>query len=105
MSSKTSSDIPRARQILKFGLDGELPLRKAIRNALHLMTRRSADFRAPKTRRGLNKIQKQKIRILRRKGLSQLDIAFRFNVHPGRISEVINGKLHKRRGYSRRATF
>jgi hypothetical protein len=105
MSRKTSSDIPRARELLNFGLNGELPLRTSIRRALHLMTRRSPDFKAPRQCRPLTKAQKTQIRALRRKGLSQLDIASRFHVHPGRISETVNGKLHKRRGHSRRATF
>lgn len=105
MSRKTSSDIPRARQILKFGLDGEMPLRTAIRSALYLMVRRSPDFRAPRECKDLDKKQRQKARMLRGKGLSMLTIANRFGTNPGRVSNAINGKLHKRRGNSRRATF
>ena len=105
MSRQTSSDIPRAREILKWGLNGELPLRTSIRRALHLMTRRSPDFKSPRKCKSLTPSQRREIRALRRKGLSQLEIAWRYNVHPGRISEAVNGKRHKRRGFSRRVTF
>jgi hypothetical protein len=105
MLRKTSSDIPRAREILELGLKKKLAYRTAIRNALHLMIRKSADFRAPKETKPLTKKQRQEARVLRRKGLSLFKIGNRYGVQAARISEAVNGKLHKRRGNSRRRTY
>jgi DNA-directed RNA polymerase specialized sigma24 family protein len=81
--------IPRAREML-------LQAHALISEALPLLNRVKADFRAPKESNTLTPIQREKVRMMRKKGMSQKKIAERFGVHPGRISEAIHeGDSHE----------
>ena len=77
------SNIPGARKRLLEAL-------RLIEEALPLLDREKSDFRAPRESKTLTPIQKERIRLMRKKGMSTKKIAARFDVHPGRISEAVN---------------
>jgi hypothetical protein len=86
-----SSDIPRARNILKWALDDKLDLvatRDAIRRALRLMTRKQAEFRAPDNVVPMTTATKQRARALRHKGWPIRRIAEKLHTNSGRVSEA-----------------
>lgn len=95
------SDIPAARELLRSVADGlwsgkttRQAASLAITRALVLMTRESPVRRAPVRKRYVTKTLAQSIRTYARlHPKAHLDeIAAHFDVNPGRVSEVLNGK-------------
>lgn len=87
------SDIARAREILRKGLDGdERFLRYAVRHALALMTRESPEFIADDKLPPLTREQvKEAIRLRQEERRSINDIARKLKTNIGRVSEAVNG--------------
>ena len=95
------SDIPRAREILQAALQhheqyNTAPgfLRRYIREALKLMTRKSPAFRVEHDAKPMTNYKRKRARDMRRKGLSLRAIAVALNTNIGRVSEAINGQPH-----------
>lgn len=89
------SNIPKARQLLAEVLDeGCLPLfsRLKIEDALSMMDRKKSKHRRAKRRDPFTAAEAQEVRHLHRiTDMSQADLAARFGVNQGRISEAIRG--------------
>ena len=88
------SNIPAARQQLK---EARLHIAKAqylIDEALALLDRRKAEFRAERSLPTMTEFQKAKARKLRAKGMSLYEIAKVLKTNHGRVSEAVSGKAH-----------
>jgi hypothetical protein len=91
------SDIPRAREIIELAarmMDPDDPARAMLQVALPMLTRESPVRRASIQKRRLTaRLTKQICDYARQNPAAHLsDIAVHFNVNPGRVSEVLNGK-------------
>lgn len=87
------SDIPEARRILEEALKGTNPQwRVAVKKALMLMTRESADFRVPPGYPKLTPKEAVKARRMRSEGMGVNNIAAQLGTNVGRVSEAIHHK-------------
>lgn len=95
------SNIPVARQHLK-GIAKRLQVgaitkpqaAREIRSTMRLLVRKSPVRRAPRTKRYLTKKLISEIKTFAsvHVGMPMDEIAHHFNVNPGRVSEILNGK-------------
>jgi hypothetical protein len=88
------SNIPQARKELLQALAAIEVARTILEGALKMLDRRKAAFRAERETPSLTPLQKERCRLLRKKGYSILHIARIMKTNHGRVSEAINGRAH-----------